>query len=484
MFNKILILNRGICKNFKPRLYSSSTLSFSINSDYYRYNIYNNNILKLFQYHKTYKSVNAALSTRKKLVHFFSTINDKKNQVSQESSIIPQEVLETMDPATAYAAGFHYFELHLKTSKDKNIHELDNGSVDENSEELSPDLLKKRGKTVMKEIRKQIKAQRRKLMLIDQQQKDGGGDIKQTIEISNLDVAKSLFQYAASKNHFDACVQLGNIHLQNENEINEAIKMYEIAGLKGNHPDGLYNLGNIYYEKQDYKNAILYFEKASAIGDPSATFWLGYAYHRGIEEATVTNEDDTINNNTEDKKTCTNRSATIIDCNPTKALKLLQKAAQDGHNGARVYLAQAYRSSDEILQIEKNDEKMWKYLNSAIEENDGEALYILGDMYYNGSDGKAIDYRYALECYLKSGYEGNHSIALCCAGSMYYNGLGVPRDYMAAFNLYQKSIELDRNNLNAWKNIASMHYFGDGVQEDKQMAKQIHDVIIKNLEEG
>ena len=46
-----------------------------------------------------------------------------------------------------------------------------------------------------------------------------------------------------------------------------------------------------------------------------------------------------------------------------------------------------------------------------------------------------------------------------------------------------KSIEVDRNNLDAWKNIASMHYFGDGVQEDKEMAKHIHDVIIKNLEE-
>ena len=300
MLSKILIFNRGICKNLTPRLYTSSTLSFSINNDY-RYNIFNNNILKHFQYHKTYNNVNAVLSTRKKLVHFFSTLNDKQNYMSKESSIIPQEVLETMDPATAYAAGFHYFELHLKT-KDKNIDELENDSIDEKSEELSPDLLKKRGKRVMKEIRKQIKAQRRKLMLIDQQQKDGGGDIKQTIEISNLDVAKSLFQYAASKNHFDACVQLGNMHLQNENEIDEAIKMYEIAGLKGNHPDGLYNLGSIYYEKQDYENAILYFEKASAIGDPSATFWLGYAYHRGIEEATVTNGDDILNNGTENKK--------------------------------------------------------------------------------------------------------------------------------------------------------------------------------------
>ena len=49
--------------------------------------------------------------------------------------------------------------------------------------------------------------------------------------------------------------------------------------------------------------------------------------------------------------------------------------------------------SDEMLQIEKNDEKMWEYLNIAIDENDGEALYIVGDMYFNGSDGKEIDYR-------------------------------------------------------------------------------------------
>ena len=92
-------------------------------------------------------------------------------------------------------------------------------------------------------------------------------------------------------------------------------------------------------------------------------------------------------------------------------------------------------------------------------------------MYFNGSDGKEIDYRRALEYYLKSGYEGDHSVALCCAGSMYYNGLGVPRDFMAAFNLYQKSIEVDRNNLDAWKNIASMHYFGDGVQEDQRQGE-------------
>ena len=45
--------------------------------------------------------------------------------------------------------------------------------------------------------------------------------------------------------------------------------------------------------------------------------------------------------------------------------------------------------------------------------------------------------------------------------------------YMAAFNLYQQSIEFDGDNLQAWKNIASMHYFIDGVQEDKEMARHI-----------
>ena len=428
--------------------------------------------IKLHQ-HNSNKNNNNKTGTT--LIKFFSTsttIPTNKSDLFLEPSVIPQDVLNNMDPATAYAAGFHYFELDVKNKKNNNVSGDNNNSNNEENiddEELSPELLKERGKKVMKEIRKQIKAQRRKLMLIDQQGKEGGGDIKQAGEISNLDIAKSLFRYAASKNHYDACVQLGNMHLQNENEINEAIEMYEIAGLKGNHPDGLYNLGNIYYEKQDYEKAVSYFEKASNVGDPSATFWLGYAYHRGIEAVSNEGNNDTAN--------------MVVDMDPKKAFDLLNKAANDGHNGARIYLAQAYRSSDEMLQIEKNDEKMWEYLNIAIDENDGEALYIVGDMYFNGSDGKEIDYRRALEYYLKSGYDGDHSVALCCAGSMYYNGLGVPRDFMAAFNLYQKSIEVDRNNLDAWKNIASMHYFGDGVQEDKEMAKHIHDVIIKNLEE-
>ena len=80
------------------------------------------------------------------------------------------------------------------------------------------------------------------------------------------------------------------------------------------------------------KKAMDCFEVASKNGDPSATFWLGYAYHRGLS-AMVDGSNEVI-----------------VKSDP-KAMYFLQKAADAGHNGARIYLAQAYRSSDDSLQV-------------------------------------------------------------------------------------------------------------------------------------
>ena len=69
-------------------------------------------------------------------------------------SVIPQDVLEKMDAPTAYAAGFHYYELDAKKNDDFAAESDEKRSE---TEKLSPELLQKRGKEVMKEIRKQIK---------------------------------------------------------------------------------------------------------------------------------------------------------------------------------------------------------------------------------------------------------------------------------------------------------------------------------------
>ena len=143
----------------------------------------------------------------------------------------------------------------------------------------------------MKEIRKQIKAQRRKTLLINKEKKVV--EILNKLGDLNLDIAKSLFRYAASKNHYDVCA-IGKYAFTNENEINEAIEMYEIAGLKGNHPDGLYNCGNIYYEKQDYEKAVSYFEKLQMLVIQVQHFGSD-TYHRVIEAVSNEGNNDTAN---------------------------------------------------------------------------------------------------------------------------------------------------------------------------------------------
>ena len=154
-------------------------------------------------------------------------------------------------------------------------------------------------------------------------------------------------------------------------------------------------------------------EVASKNGDPSATFWLGYAYRRGLS-ATVDG-----------------RIEVIVKSDPKQAMYFLQKAADAGHNGARVYLAQAYRSSDDSLQVKAGSRKDVGVSRPCSGVTMMErALYIVGEMlHFNGSDGKrSVDYGKALEYYMKAGLKGGHSNALGrCAGSMYYNGLGTPR---------------------------------------------------------
>ena len=54
-------------------------------------------------------------------------------------SVIPQDVLEKMDAPTAYAAGFHYYELDAKKNDD---FAAESDEKEEETEKLSPELLK------------------------------------------------------------------------------------------------------------------------------------------------------------------------------------------------------------------------------------------------------------------------------------------------------------------------------------------------------
>ena len=119
--------------------------------------------------------------------------------------------------------------------------------------------------------------------------------------------------------------------------------------------------------------------------------------------------------------------------------------------------------------VEKNPEKAIFYLESAAEQNNHEAMRMLGDIYYFGS-GVSVDYAAAFNWYQNAvnDPEKADDIAECMIGDCYYNGNGVEKDDNQAFLWYQKAAEKD--NPDAQYKLGNCYYHGDGVEVDKEKA--------------
>ena len=352
------------------------------------------------------------------------------------SGIISKEILDTMDGPTAFEAGNYYlakaYNQAAAASSTKGSEVPDDGAR----------------KAVLKEIRVQIKAQRRKL------QQGGGNSDEKASHQDPLRMAGELYYHALDQNHYPAAVALGNMFMREDPpNLTEAQRMFMKAADGCGSSEALYNLAQLHYDDGSLDEAFQYFERAAAGDEPSALFWLGYCYHRGV----------------------------YYDASSKSALKLLRRAGDAGHNGARVYLAQAFRSGDAELGVEVDETEMFRWLDMAVVDKDAEALFIVADMYFHGTDGKEVDYERALQFYLEAG-DQSHAPALCCAAAMYYHGLGLPaRDFHSSFCMYQAVLDIDPNNIDAFRNVAAMHYYGEGVPVDKSLAKLIFEHV-KTLE--
>ena len=85
----------------------------------------------------------------------------------------------------------------------------------------------------------------------------------------------------------------------------------------------------------------------------------------------------------------------------------------------------------------KDYKNAMKYYKKAAENNNGDAKYMLGQMYYYGT-GVANDYQKAGKWYSLSAMDGNPG-AQFMMGEMYYKGNGVMQDYKQAAKWYSMS---------------------------------------------
>lgn len=332
------------------------------------------------------------------------------------------------------------------------------------------------GANSAKEVVQTIKAKRKaaklakaKLSDSNKARKKSSKLPKQRIHLFQKDIRIGEFwlQHSAQQGNKEAMVQLGNLRYsymeksssatENSKNLKKAIEYYLNSIEEPHpHPDGLYNLGIIFYDGVDgllepnRERAFSYLMRAANdLHDPSAMFWIG--------QLGLTAEDS---------------SEFLLRPNEVESFRLVKEAAERGHGVAMVYLFKFLLQVENIerfgiLKDEVEDVAM-SYLERAVRLQEPEALHLKADMLFGEDNPKA------LQLYTEAGHGGIAS-AWISAGAMHYHGFGTQKSYIDAYRSYEKAAEL--GSIEAWKNIASMYYSGEGVVKCVDTATRILELL-------
>lgn len=178
-----------------------------------------------------------------------------------------------------------------------------------------------------------------------------------------------------------------------------------------------YGLGSMYAQgvgvQQDYPKANYWFMKSAQQGYKDAQYNLGVSYLNGYGVS----KDD------------------------TKAAEWFHKAAAQGDKDAQNSLGMSYEHGYGVHQDYMQAVAWYK---KAAEQGDAEAQYNLGVMYFRGH-GVRQDPKEAAIWFYKAAGEGLVN-AQDNLGVLYEYGLGVPKNYIAAYALYNIAAAQDNDN--------------------------------------
>ena len=118
----------------------------------------------------------------------------------------------------------------------------------------------------------------------------------------------------------------------------------------------------------------------------------------------------------------------------------------------------------------KNHAEAMKWYRKAAEKGNANALFRMGYMYENGKSVKK-DYAEAMKWYRKAAEKG-HAEAIFCIGFLYLLGNGVKHDYSLAMKCFKKANEKGYARAAYW--VGYMYENGDGVEKDLFEAKKCY----------
>jgi TPR repeat protein len=265
-------------------------------------------------------------------------------------------------------------------------------------------------------------------------------------------------------------------------KLDRALDLYRKGG-QGGAPEGWFNLGNLLwtgYPDQteadyasdeillpfDQKASVEAFRHAMDLGDADAMYFLGV-------NLLSPEEDDDGDDGSHPVPPADDQ---IKDMR--SGLAFIARAGDAGHGGALYYLALLHLNGLAALDIPAcSPPEFVKYLDSAVEAEDSDALFLRGHCQYEGDSGYTVDYGKALADFLRASDEGNADAAVSAGAILHRGHPGVPQNHSKAFELYQHAGEL--GNTEGWRNVVYCYLTGEGVPRSKEIAKYIAETMLK-----
>jgi TonB family protein len=196
-------------------------------------------------------------------------------------------------------------------------------------------------------------------------------------------------------------------------------------------PEAELNLGNQYFAKQDYANAMIWYLKSAAQGNARAQENVGWFYEhgRGVKQ------------------------------DYAEAMAWYRKAATQADPQAEGFIGWFYQQG---LGVSRDYAEAMSWYQKAAEHGNFAAETSIGWLYQNGFGAKQ-NYSEALTWYQKAASKGD-ALARNNIGSLYENGLGVDRNPKLAMAWYYQAA--DQGSALAERNVGRLYEAGLGVQQD------------------
>jgi TPR repeat protein len=262
--------------------------------------------------------------------------------------------------------------------------------------------------------------------------------------------------------------------------------LYEEAGGRGS-SEGLYNLGHILWDEDDFVSAMDAFHAAMTMDDSDALYFVAAQYLSYEEEDSVTSFLPKVYERYGPEYV----SSTLrLDTNMTPPLSLandLQRHGyvllyhavnKHGHGPATHHLALLCNQNGNVKEF-------CQLLSLAANGDNPDSLFLRGHCYYFGTDGHTRDMSLAFTDFIAAA-DGGSVDAMVSAGAMLHQGVRsddgrtiiVHRDQQRAFELYQRAGEL--GSIEGWRNVVSCYATGEGVKKCIDTAKYIANTMLKD----